>query len=590
MTLRLPVVTGDDWCSQTHMSRFVLLSSDLRKIMTNMKMVLVFMMLGIQASIAIASDVPLIIEDANTRSEHYLPDFSFAGYDNGESLPNIQDYRVIDVSEHGIIANDDIDDSLAIIKLMSSIKNDEIPSVIQFEAGRYIISSIIYFDRNYTVWRGMGSGENGTEFYFPRPLMYAPPTPELKELREYLVKFDKIQRDKKRNLHLPFTEWSWSGGYFWTRIEGQRVKKYLQEYDQGEPVAARAQSGKRGGFEFEVDDTTHLKVGQIIEIQWLNDKGENGPLLKELYQDQDVYIGSHHWNFPKLPLARQQVEILSIQGKKITIQAPLLHNINKDLLVHIEDWKHLTHIGFENFSMKFAFATTIAHHIEQGFNGIYLTRLYDGWVDNVLISNADSGILTEESANLSIKSVITTGKKAAHYSVQVGGVHNVLVENLIVENKVVHPMSFNTFSTKSVYLGGEIRTTPKLDQHSGANHQNLFDGVQLDIDLKGSEQQYPLFDGGGAKYWKPSHAAFNTLWNLKINFVNSGELKGPIVLDGITQGTLARLLGIHANLPITLEYGLDPYVEKTNEKIAPHSLYQYQLESRLSSSSASLNN
>lgn len=524
---------------------------------------------------------PQILADSTTAQQHYLPDYSFAGYRNGEQQPNTQDYKVIDVSQYGLIANDDRDDSKALIALLASLKDNNDPVIVQFKPGRYIISSIIYFDRSFTVLRGAGSGEQGTEFYFPRPLIYAPDPPELAELREYLVKLDKIQREKSNNIHLPFTQWAWSGGFFWTRIEGQRVKKYLDEYDTDIPSLATALSGVQGEFTVDVDSSAAMAVGDVIEIQWLNDKGENGSLLTELYQEQPVYIGSHHWNFANLPLSRQQVRISSIEGTRVTINAPLLHRVDRDLTVKFVRWDHLNHIGFEHFRMTFGFAKRIAHHVEQGFNGLYLTRLYDGWVDDVRITDADAGILMEEVANLTINDVVTDGQKYSHYSVQMGGVHNVLVDNLRVLNKVEHPLSFNTFATKSVYRGGYVVIDPILDQHSGVNHQNLFDDLTVHVSLPEGQRSYPLFAGGGAKYWKPSHGSFNTFWNINVQFSNGFNSDQPVLLNGMEDGVAARLVGVRGNLPVTIEYGPAPYIESTNIAPKQPSLYEYQLNKRL---------
>ncbi|MFC4700636.1 hypothetical protein ACFO4O_10730 [Glaciecola siphonariae] len=534
---------------------------------------------GVNAG-ALAQKVHPKILNKELAQKHYLPDFSYAGYDNGNSSIDTSDYRVIDVGEHGILPNDTIDDSKALITLLEQLKNDEHPSVLQFAPGRYIISSIIYFDRNYTVLRGAGSGPGGTEFYFPRPLIYAPDPPELAELREYLTKLNKVQREKRNNIELPFTQWAWSGGYFWTRIKDQRVKKYLDKFDEPVRELAKPISATQGQFTVQVDTANTLSIGQVIEIQWLNDKGKDGPLIHELYKSEDVYVGSHHWNFANLPLSRQQVKITAIAGNTITLASPLLHDINNELSVKIVQWDHLHHIGFEHFTMTFAYAEPVAHHVEQGFNGIYLTRLFNGWVDDVRITNADSGILTEEVANLSINNVVTDGKKYAHYSVQMGGVHNVLVDNLQVKNKVEHPLSFNTFASKSVYRGAHVELDPILDQHSGVNHQNLFDNISVVVNLTDGSREYPLFAGGGAKYWKPSHGAYNTFWNINVHFNNGHDSTESVKLNGMNDGVAARVIGVRANLPITVEYGPNPYIEASNERLSYDSLYQYQLQQR----------
>src|SRR3546814_9363709 len=122
------------------------------------------------------------------------------------------------------------------------------------------------------------------------------------------------------------------------------------------------------------------------------------------------------------------------------------------------------------------------------------------WSSDVCSSDldrADSGILTDNAASLTISDITTTGDRRAHYSVHVGAVHNVLVKDLKVENPVVHPLSINTRSTRSVFLRAVVGRDAIIDQHSGSNHQNLFDQVEMHIDPKRDEDgwHYQLWVG-----------------------------------------------------------------------------------------------
>lgn len=116
-----------------------------------------------------------------------------------------------------------------------------------------------------------------------------------------------------------------------------------------------------------------------------------------------------------------------------------------------------------------------------------------------------------------------------------GNVHNVLAENISVMNPVLHSLTFNTQSTKCVYKNAKVFVTPTLDQHAGANHQNLFDNVTLHM---------------------------------------------PAVRTD--DGPMARIVGLHGNRVFKLDYRPAPYVELLNEtpKSIP-SLYEYQRHLRL---------
>ena len=93
------------------------------------------------------------------------------------------------------------------------------------------------------------------------------------------------------------------------------------------------------------------------------------------------------------------------------------------------------------------------------------------------IENADSGVLTDDLANVTIADVVTQGDHPAHYAVHVGNLHNMLVTGNEVFNPTIHTFSLNTRSMRWVYHRSTGWEQPTLDQNAGAHHQNLYDDM-----------------------------------------------------------------------------------------------------------------
>lgn len=159
-----------------------------------------------------SQEIPKIISQKEISAQNFLPDFSYAGYHFGNiKIPVIKE-KIILASDYGVIANDNLDDSKALLKALKAVNEVQGSVVLQLPAGRIILSDILYIERSNFVIRGSGSGKDGTEIFCPRPMMYLEAPKPLKELREYLVTFDKRQREKDNNIDLPFSQYAWSGG------------------------------------------------------------------------------------------------------------------------------------------------------------------------------------------------------------------------------------------------------------------------------------------------------------------------------------------------------------------------------------------
>ena len=385
-----------------------------------------------------------------------LPDFSYAGYGFGTQPIPGDDGTVVDVTGFGAIPDDGLDDTKAVLRALAAANAVKGKVTLRFPKGRTQITEVLRITRSDIVLDGAGDGPGGSELWFPRPLKLIDKSHDYDELREYLVREKKQQVEPEHNIDYLFTEYTWAGGMIYVAPEGSRPVSYDGTKDVRDPVLANGVAGKQFSRALTVDNAAKLKVGDVVQLQWFSVDGPDSRILKSLYGDTDLPIGSHHWSFPNRPVVAQATRVVAVRGKTVTLGDPLLHDIRADQPAVIADWQHLTNVGIQNLRLQFPEAPAFGHHLEQGYNGIYMTGVFDGWVKSLTIDRADSGILTDNAASLTIADITTTGDRRAHYSVHVGAVHNVLVRDLKVENPVIHPLSVNTRSTRSVFLRADV--------------------------------------------------------------------------------------------------------------------------------------
>ena len=516
--------------------------------------------------------------------DNYLPDYSYAGYRNGGvALPNASG-TVVSVDEFGAAPNDGIDDSKAVLRAMAAANDIAGPVIVRFSAGRYRLSDVVRVERSHIVLQGAGAGAGGTVLHFPRPLMQVDKSDSLNELREYLVKLNKRQVEPDRNLNDYFSEYSWSGGFIWIQKPGVRTAPYLVEYDPDIRKLADVKSGVRGSAAIELAVAADISVGDIVQLQWINNEGPAAGIVKSLYGSAYEMAGSHHWSFPERPLVRQTSRVVAVVGTSVRLADPLLHDASEAIPAQLAAWDGLQEVGIEDLHLEFPDSPYFGHHLERGYNGIYFTTAFDSWARNLTITNADSGILSYASANLTYRDIVSAGSRRAHYAVHMGNVHNVLAERVTVMNPVLHSLTFNTQSTKCVYKDAVVYVTPALDQHAGANHQNLYDNVTVHMRATRTEDGpvAPVFDGSGAPYWQPGHGQFNTAWNLRVLITGGAHPGETVTIQGLAEGPSARIVGLHGNRPFSLDYQPQPYVEMLNtEPTAVPSLYEYQKTLRI---------
>lgn len=556
----------------------------------NIRGIMAFVLFGLTCgNVAVAQEpepqqLPNILANRETQGKHPLPDFSYAGYEYGLGKIPLRG-AVIDVADFGAIANDHKDDSAAIKAALKAAADHEGPVRVQLGQGRYILTEILWIERSDITLAGMGMADRGTQLFMPRPLDQIDDNGALTEIRKYLKQEKKYERKPAFNLDVLFSEYSWSGGFIWVRYPQGRHATYLEEYDREIVEVASISAGNQFSKSLIVPEADRLKVGDVLQIHWHNRAGENGPLIKALYGDTKLKIGDRHWSLPDRPLVRQATRIEAIDGNRVTIADPLLLNISASLPAYFAQWDHLANVGIEDLHLVFPENPYFGHHNESGFNGVYFTGVHNGWIRNVKITNSDSGILTDDLANVTIRNIVTDGDHKAHYSVHMGNVHNVLVDRLTVQNPTEHALSFNTQSTKSVYANATVWTTPTLDQHAGANHQNLYDNVVVHVspDQRADDgtPQYDLYLAGGAGYWQPGHGRYNTTWNLEIVFSGATPVGIPAEIFAGSEGPDARIIGMHGNRPIRLAHKPAPYIEWLDKAVtAAPSLYAFQLEKR----------
>jgi hypothetical protein len=182
----------------------------------------------------------------------YVPDFSYAGYRNGDRNLPAPSGTAFDVTDYGAVADDELDDTKAVEAALVAARAEDGTVTVRFPAGRFILSDILYLNRSDLFFTGDAAGR--TTLYFPFPLSALETPPAFKELDEYLLEFDKRQREADNNVDMPFSLYAWSGGYIWAQPDGHRGKAYLERYDDFPAPVSAITDGTRDSTQITVAD------------------------------------------------------------------------------------------------------------------------------------------------------------------------------------------------------------------------------------------------------------------------------------------------------------------------------------------------
>lgn len=402
-----------------------------------------------------------------------LTDFSHAGYHRGErELPRCRADK--SVKDFGAVGDGKTDDTAAFQRAVDQAHGE----VIGVPPGHYLITDIIEIRYSGTVLQG--AGPNETILLAPKPL---------ESIRSNMGSTTSGR---------PTSNYSWSGGILWAKGEWDaRV------------LANVTSSARRGEKTLIVDSPHRFGIGDEIRLTLRDDRRRS--LTHHLYAGDpgdfsNLKDARETWIARVVKVDRETGRIVFDRSLRTDVRSewhPTLYRARST----VEE------IGIEHLSFEFPVTPYEGHFTELGHNAIAYSSVRNGWIRDVTIRNADSGMFLS-GANITVTGLVWTSERprdkgrnsTGHHGVTLGGT-DLLLRDFDVRTKFVHDITMSGGSTGNVVTDGRGEDLT-FDHHKHANHANLF----TDIDAGAGTDIFR--SGGGAKLGRHC-GAWTTWWNIR---------------------------------------------------------------------------
>ncbi len=397
-----------------------------------------------------------------------LPDFSHAGYHQGESpLPELP--VAADVTDYGAVGDGVTDDSQAFLDALAEVES----GAIFIPAGRYRLTRVLRLTRSNVVLRG--AGRDQTVLFFP----------------EHLYAVEGV--GPQQSPYGPYG-WSWSGGFIWA--EGSVE-------DDG-PLATVTERAARGDLSVAVSSTVGLEAGSMVRlVQYESD----GSLSLHLH-DGHPLRGRCLVDRPDFKIVDWALEVEAVDRDRIHFGRPFRLDVRPEWGAEIRAYRPtLEEVGVEHLTIEFPPTEYNGHHQEPGYNGILFQNVYNGWVRDVAIVNFDAGIHFWYSRYSTADGVLLTGR-GGHYGLNLGGCQDCLMTRFVLENSSLHDLSTSNLGNGSVFSRGRGPSI-NFDHHRGAAYENLFSDIHIGNGWRGRR----IWECSGTPTGHYT-AARETFWNL----------------------------------------------------------------------------
>lgn len=541
--------------------------------------------------------------------ENVLPDYSYAGYNHGESAPQgafSLGYQVINVKERMTAKNMTAREALISIlqeKGMTRVNgtnklNANAKIVIYFPAGDYVLHNDDDNTRDESKQKDAVDSKNnnvssGIEIYGGN----------------FVIKGDGP--DKTRLImetpNLPTSISNLSSSPILLAIKHTNGPNNAGNSPK---LASVTENAKRGDFTVQVSGTTGISSGQWVQLRLRS--GDRELVKKEI----GPITLNENWAIAKAPISINQSsddlygvkitefhQVKSAANGKITFYEPIMHDIdikyNDTEGWEIRTYKYLENVGVEDLSFVGNALDGYAHHgeghAEQAkvgwqYDGAYkpllLQRVVNSWVRNVHFESVSEALTFAESANSSAYNIRISGKRG-HSAVRSQGSSRVFI------GKVRDESAGNDVYGKSCQ--GQFHGCGVSKPSVGTVLWNVTWGNDACFESHATQPRATLIDNcsGGLVYYRaggdenevPNHLGDLTLWNLNVTGTDSHASNFAWWSDSDTWWKIFPPIvvgthGMNVKFP-SKEQQQVTYEESTGMKVSPESLYEAQLRERL---------
>lgn len=544
-----------------------------------------------------------------TGENNVLPDYSYAGYNHGESAPQgafSLGYQVINVKERMTAKNMTAREALISIlqeKGMTKVNgtnklNANAKIVIYFPAGDYVLHNDDDNTRDESKQKDAVDSKNnnvssGIEIYGGN----------------FVIKGDGP--DKTRLImetpNLPTSISDLSSSPILLAIKHTNGPNNAGNSPK---LASVTENAKRGDFTVKVSGTTGISSGQWVQLRLRS--GDRELVKKEI----GPIALNENWAIAKAPISINQSsddlygvkitefhQVKSAANGKITFYEPIMHDIdikyNDTEGWEIRTYKYLENVGIEDLSFVGNALDGYAHHgeghAEQAkvgwqYDGAYkpllLQRVVNSWVRNVHFESVSEALTFAESANSSAYDIRISGKRG-HSAVRSQGSSRVFI------GKVRDESAGNDVYGKSCQ--GQFHGCGVSKPSVGTVLWNVTWGNDACFESHATQPRATLIDNcsGGLVYYRaggdenevPNHLGDLTLWNLNVTGTDSHASNFAWWSDSDTWWKIFPPIvvgthGMNVKFP-SKEQQQVTYEESTGMKVSPESLYEAQLRERL---------
>ena len=544
-----------------------------------------------------------------TGENNVLPDYSYAGYNHGESAPQgafSLGYHVINVKERMTAKNMTAREALISIlqeKGMTKVNgtnklNANAKIVIYFPAGDYVLHNDDDNTRDESKQKDAVDSKNnnvssGIEIYGGN----------------FVIKGDGP--DKTRLImetpNLPTSISNLSSSPILLAIKHTNGPNNAGNSPK---LASVTENAKRGDFTVKVSGTTGISSGQWVQLRLRS--GDRELVKKEI----GPIALNENWAIAKAPISINQSsddlygvkitefhQVKSAANGKITFYEPIMHDIdikyNDTEGWEIRTYKYLENVGIEDLSFVGNALDGYAHHgeghAEQAkvgwqYDGAYkpllLQRVVNSWVRNVHFESVSEALTFAESANSSAYDIRISGKRG-HSAVRSQGSSRVFI------GKVRDESAGNDVYGKSCQ--GQFHGCGVSKPSVGTVLWNVTWGNDACFESHATQPRATLIDNcsGGLVYYRaggdenevPNHLGDLTLWNLNVTGTDSHASNFAWWSDSDTWWKIFPPIvvgthGMNVKFP-GKEQQQVTYEESTGMKVSPESLYEAQLRERL---------